>query len=121
MVWHNFFKLYIKEVLKWLFCFSDVRRTLMGHVIGGMFWTLFSGQCLLVQLITAPLAIYIKGKCLSLSHTIHTHTYTKILLKNVAFWEILVVMIYMDKLKDQNFGSKCKYLLNIFFKEYKNN
>jgi len=38
----------------------DVKRVIIGQVIGGLFWGLFSGQPLLVQLTTAPLAIYIK-------------------------------------------------------------
>lgn len=38
----------------------DVKRVIIGQVIGGIFWGLFSGQPLLIQLTTAPLAIYIK-------------------------------------------------------------
>jgi len=38
----------------------DVKRVIIGQVIGGLFWGVFSGQPLLVQLTTAPLAIYIK-------------------------------------------------------------
>lgn len=38
----------------------DVKKVIIGQVIGGLFWGLFSGQPLLVQLTTAPLAIYIK-------------------------------------------------------------
>ncbi|XP_042225670.1 sodium bicarbonate transporter-like protein 11 [Homarus americanus] len=38
----------------------DVKKVIIGQVIGGVFWGLFSGQPLLIQLTTAPLAIYIK-------------------------------------------------------------
>ncbi|XP_069180429.1 solute carrier family 4 member 11 isoform X2 [Procambarus clarkii] len=38
----------------------DVKRVIIGQVIGGVFWGLFAGQPLLIQLTTAPLAIYIK-------------------------------------------------------------
>lgn len=38
----------------------DVKRVIIGQVIGGLFYGVFSGQPLLVQLTTAPLAIYIK-------------------------------------------------------------
>ncbi|XP_068230129.1 solute carrier family 4 member 11-like isoform X1 [Palaemon carinicauda] len=38
----------------------DVKRVIIGQVIGGVFWGVFSGQPLLIQLTTAPLAIYIK-------------------------------------------------------------
>ncbi|XP_045124359.1 sodium bicarbonate transporter-like protein 11 isoform X2 [Portunus trituberculatus] len=38
----------------------DVKKVIIGQVIGGVFWGVFSGQPLLIQLTTAPLAIYIK-------------------------------------------------------------
>ena len=45
-----------------LLLFLDVKKVIIGQVIGGLFWSFFSGQPLLVQLTTAPLAIYIKSK-----------------------------------------------------------
>ncbi|MPC26979.1 Sodium bicarbonate transporter-like protein 11 [Portunus trituberculatus] len=42
--------------------FPDVKKVIIGQVIGGVFWGVFSGQPLLIQLTTAPLAIYIKIK-----------------------------------------------------------
>lgn len=43
---------------------TDVKKVIIGQVIGGVFWGVFSGQPLLIQLTTAPLAIYIKSKSL---------------------------------------------------------
>lgn len=48
-----------------LFPFSpvpDVRKTIFGQCIGGLLYSLFSGQPLVVLLTTAPLAIYINGE-----------------------------------------------------------
>ncbi|CAG0899128.1 unnamed protein product, partial [Cyprideis torosa] len=38
----------------------DVKKVIIGQTIGGLAWVIFSGQPLMVQLTTAPLAIYIK-------------------------------------------------------------
>lgn len=54
---------------------SDVRKVIIAQAIGGIFFSLFGGQPMIILLTTVPLAIYIKGtiwffffiKCLDVS------------------------------------------------------
>ena len=39
---------------------TDVKKTIIGQTIGGLFQALFGGQPLLILLTTAPLSLYIK-------------------------------------------------------------
>ena len=40
---------------------SDVKKVIYSQTIGGLFYTIFGGQPMVVLLTTAPLALYTKG------------------------------------------------------------
>lgn len=40
---------------------ADVRKVIVAQAIGGIFFSLFGGQPMIILLTTVPLAIYIKG------------------------------------------------------------
>jgi len=40
---------------------TDVKKVIYSQTIGGLFYTIFGGQPMVVLLTTAPLALYTKG------------------------------------------------------------
>lgn len=44
---------------------SDVKKAIVAQAIGGIFFSIFGGQPMIILLTTVPLAIYIKGRLMA--------------------------------------------------------
>jgi hypothetical protein len=47
----------------------SVPKAVASQCLGGIFFSIFAGQPLIVVMTTAPLTLYVKGKSIELSYT----------------------------------------------------
>ena len=73
---------------------ADVKKVIYSQTIGGLFYTIFGGQPMVVLLTTAPLALYTKGNL----PTAYQLKFDRCLLQSPAIAEdcyILVVLFFL--------------------------